>query len=234
MKGAVGLLVSGGLDSAVLIEHFRRQRRAIVPVYIRCGFPWESAEVFWARKFLRALNDPEISSIKILSISLDDAGAAGWAYHGRIPGRGSADTSVFLPARNLLLVTKAFLFLTTQGVNRLAVGTLKGNPFRDATSDYMARLERLLSDSFNRKLRVLGPFRRRTKSSIVKLASPAAIRFSFSCLAPVGMRHCGACNKCEERRRAFRRAECSDEAEFAETANSRPTGRTETSAAVSL
>jgi 7-cyano-7-deazaguanine synthase len=38
---------------------------------------------------------------------------------------------------------------------------------------------------------------------------------TFSCLAPQGRRHCGRCNKCAERKRAFRQAGIPDPTKYA-------------------
>jgi 7-cyano-7-deazaguanine synthase len=37
---------------------------------------------------------------------------------------------------------------------------------------------------------------------------------TFSCIRPIGIRHCGRCNKCEERRRAFADAGVKDPTKY--------------------
>jgi 7-cyano-7-deazaguanine synthase len=42
--------------------------------------------------------------------------------------------------------------------------------------------------------------------------------FTLSCIQPLVGRHCGACNKCAERRRAFEQAQLPDPTEYARAA----------------
>ena len=48
------VLVSGGLDSAILTGLWARDRM-VQPVYIRCGLHWENDESAHCRRFLAAL-----------------------------------------------------------------------------------------------------------------------------------------------------------------------------------
>lgn len=52
----VCVLASGGLDSCVLLGRMAQQFRETFPVYIRCGLRWERAEIYWLRKYLKALS----------------------------------------------------------------------------------------------------------------------------------------------------------------------------------
>jgi 7-cyano-7-deazaguanine synthase len=46
---------------------------------------------------------------------------------------------------------------------------------------------------------------------------------TFSCMRPVDGKHCGTCNKCAERRRAFASAGLSDPTEYFEPTLTRAT-----------
>ena len=41
----LAVLVSGGLDSAILLAEACRERAAVFPLYVRCGLRWEEAEL---------------------------------------------------------------------------------------------------------------------------------------------------------------------------------------------
>lgn len=49
------MLVSGGVDSCVLIGVVAKQFKEAFPVYIRSGLRWENAEIYWLKKYLTAL-----------------------------------------------------------------------------------------------------------------------------------------------------------------------------------
>jgi len=205
-KRSVGVLFSAGLDSAALVWDLLNKGYTVWPVYIRCGLPWEKKETHHANLFLNQLDSVSLKPLKILNLSLEDSYNSNWSKRGQTPHERTQDESVFLPARNLLLVTKAFLYLTSQNVHTLALATLKGNPFEDAQPNYLKKLEDLLSKGFKRPLSVLTPFRTFTKKDVIRKSSSAPLHLSMSCIAPNGSAHCGKCNKCAERRRAFKAA----------------------------
>jgi 7-cyano-7-deazaguanine synthase len=55
-----------------------------------------------------------------------------------------------------------------------------------------------------------------TKAEVVRRAAGLPVEFTFSCLAPTpDHRHCGACNKCAERKKGFSEAGVADPTEYA-------------------
>jgi 7-cyano-7-deazaguanine synthase len=91
----------------------------------------------------------------------------------------------------------------------MAVGSLAGNPFPDATPRFFRAFARLSG------IRVIAPFRQLTKEQVIRRYRHLPLHLSFSCLAPVRGRHCGRCNKCAERRRAFRELGIRDQTRYA-------------------
>lgn len=210
MGKSIGVLYSGGLDSAALIGAFLSNGYDVWPVFIQCGLRWEKQEIYWAKKFLRAAANPRLHPLATAQLSLDEAYQKNWSHTGKTPGRASDDKDVFLPARNLLLVTKALLFLSSNKIYRLALATLSGNPFPDASRAYFRTLEKLLGQSFLKPVQILTPFRHLSKPDIIHRQKDWPIHLSLSCINPRGMLHCGRCNKCAERQRAFHLAGVKD------------------------
>ena len=52
---AAAVLVSGGLDSAILTVDLVREFARVVPIYVRSGLRWEDAELAALRRFLSAV-----------------------------------------------------------------------------------------------------------------------------------------------------------------------------------
>jgi 7-cyano-7-deazaguanine synthase len=207
MKGKkIGVLYSGGVDSCALIGQLLKQGNEITPVYIQCGLPWEKAEKWWAKKFLKALGSRKIKPLLTVRLLLEGAYSRNWSLTGRTPNARSTDDKVFLPARNLLLIIKALLALSSKNVWRLALATLKGNPFPDATPEFFVAFEKLLKQSFRHGIKIDVPFRNSTKTIILRKNRDLPLQLSFSCINPINNRHCGHCNKCAERKKAFRTA----------------------------
>jgi 7-cyano-7-deazaguanine synthase len=200
----IGVLFSGGLDSAALIGHFLDQGYIVHPIYIHAGLRWEKAELFWVKKYLRAIRRPALKPLAIVSLLLENAYAKNWSHSGKTPGARSSDRAVFLPARNLLLITKALLHLHMQNVSTLALATLDGNPFPDGEKSYFRALGKILTRSFMRPIKILSPFRNLSKQEVIHRNKKWPLHLSFSCINPRGVRPCGRCNKCAERIRALR------------------------------
>ena len=180
------------------------------PIYLRCGLPWENAELRFAKRFLKTLRSKKIHPLTQLFISLDNAYRRNWSNRGKIPQASSNDREVFLPARNLLLSVKALLFLSSKGIGDLALATLRGNPFDDATTSYFRDLESVLQRSFKSRVRLHTPFRDLSKIEVIRTYRQLPLEFSLSCINPQGLVHCGRCNKCAERQHAFREAKAPD------------------------
>jgi 7-cyano-7-deazaguanine synthase len=210
LKKKIGVLTSGGLDSAALIGHYLKKGFEVWPIYIRCGLRWEAAEQRAARKFINALSTKRARKLASIHLLLEHAYDKNWSTTGKIPGARSSDKAVYLPARNLLLVMKAVLYLFPHKIYRLALATLNGNPFPDGRRSYFDSLQKVLSASFGKRIRIETPFRNSVKKKIILSNRAFPLYLSLSCLRPTGGMHCGRCNKCAERKKAFRQAGLKD------------------------
>ena len=61
---------------------------------------------------------------------------------------------------------------------------------------------------------MLRPYASLTKSEVMQRGRDLPLGLTFSCMHPVAGRHCGGCNKCAERRRAFADAGLPDPTEY--------------------
>ena len=211
------VLISGGLDSAVLLHRILAASDASVwPVYLRFGLRWEAVELRWLMRVLRAMASPRLRPLQIIDMPLRAAYGSHWGMTGRgIPGPRSADRAVYLPGRNLLLISHAAVACAQRKIARIALGTLRGNPFGDATPQFFSRLARCLRMALRSPMEISTPLRRFTKAQLIRSAPAVPFELTFSCLRPQGDSHCGRCNKCAERQRAFRMAGVDDPTRYA-------------------
>lgn len=209
-------LAGGGIESAALLAALIREGRPVHPVYVRCGHNWEDAELHWLRRLLRALRSPALKPLAVLDSPVRGCyRGAQWSLSGRrAPSWRSRDEAVYLPGRNILLLAKASVFCAERGIGRIALGTLGSNPFPDAGAPFLRRLARVLSSGLGVALRIETPFARLHKDQVLARAGALPWRLTFSCIVPSGRRHCGRCNKCAERGRAFRAARLADPARY--------------------
>jgi len=213
---AVGLLLSGGLDSAILLGHLLAAGRRVQPFYIRSHLHWEAAEERAARRFVAAMRHDRSSELVTLDMPVADLYHDHWSVTGRgAPGAATPDEAVYLPGRNALLIVKAALWCQMHDVGELALAPLASNPFADATDSFFDALETTLSLASEKAIKIQRPFGQLTKRDVMLLGRDMPLELTFSCLAPVGMEHCGECNKCAERQAAFRAAALPDPTRYA-------------------
>ncbi len=207
LAAPAAVLLSGGLDSAVLLHDLRRRHRSVQPIYVRAGMHWEKAELRSLRRFLRALGRDRIRPLVVLDVPMADLYGRHWSTTGRgAPGYRASNESVYLPGRNLALLTKAATFCALRGIHVLASGVLDSNPFPDATPAFLRALQTALSRGLGTPMRIVTPYRARAKEEVVRRGAGLPLHLTLSCAQPIRGRHCGRCTKCAERVRAFRRA----------------------------
>jgi 7-cyano-7-deazaguanine synthase len=211
-RSSVGVLVSGGLDSCVLLAELSR-RSTVYPIYVRNGLHWETTEQRWLRRFLAAIRRPSVAPLAGLEMPVRDLYGRHWSVTGRrVPDARSDDLEVYLPGRNLMLLTKGVLFCLDRKINRIALGPLSHNPFPDSRPRFFRLMERAFAAGLGWRGRILTPYLRLTKPEVIRrgTAQHIPLALTLSCLQPKRSRHCGQCNKCAERQQAFRRARVED------------------------
>jgi 7-cyano-7-deazaguanine synthase len=201
----LGLLFSGGLDSAILLGQMLAKGWRVRPFYIRSGLLWQRAEERAAGRFLEALACPGLEPLVTLSLPLADVYQNHWSVTGLgVPDAATPDEAVYLPGRNPLLVIKAALWCRLNGIDELALAPLNSNPFADATPEFFAEFQSALNRATLGDVRLVRPFSELSKCEVMELGRGYPLELTFSCIKPAGALHCGTCNKCHERREAFR------------------------------
>lgn len=216
--GPAAVLVSGGVESAYLLRRLSLTASRLHPVYVRCGLRWESAELHWLRRLLGAVRSRAIRPLSILDLPVSDLYRDHWSLSGRkVPGARTRDDAVYLPGRNLLLISKAASYAALQGLSELQIGTLGSNPFGDATAGFYRSMSRSVSEAFGRSFRIRRPLTRLDKTAVLRRGERIGVPYdlTFSCIDPNGYLHCGRCNKCAERIKAYDRAGVADPTVYA-------------------
>jgi 7-cyano-7-deazaguanine synthase len=213
----VAVLLSGGLDSAVLLAQAARTAVA-QPVYVRAGLAWETEELALLARLLRTSPYADrVEPLWTLGLDVSDLyPEAHWARRGTPPAYDTPDEDVYLPGRNLLLLTKAAVLCALRGIPRLAIGPLAGNPFPDATPEFFSATARALTLGLAHPIAIETPLVTLHKEDVIRLGASLGVAFglTMSCMKPSGGRHCGLCSKCRERRDGFAAAGVVDPTEY--------------------
>jgi 7-cyano-7-deazaguanine synthase len=214
----VVVLASGGVDSAVLVSDQSCRGRLVQPIYIRFGLSWEGAEEEHLRRFLGSLPaEYQVRPLVALEFPVADVYGSHWSVSGaEVPGEDSPDSAVYLPGRNLLLLAKTSVWCALNDFSVVGLGTLMGNPFADSGAEFFGGLAALASLALDRPITVETPFAGLSKVEVLERGRHLALELTFSCINPQDGEHCGRCNKCAERRRAFAASGLADRTTYAD------------------
>ena len=211
----IAVLASGGLDSSVLLADLAGTAE-VFPIYVRKGLFWEEEEIRSLNAFIETLHNSNVHGVRELYVPVEGLYGDHWSLTGEgTPGADTADEAVFLPGRNVLLVSLAAIWCSTHDVSQIALGSLGGNPFPDATPEFFSDLAGVLSVALGRRISVTAPYREKQKHALIRDFKHLPLHLTLTCISPRDGLHCGVCNKCNERRTAFKQAEIEDKTNYA-------------------
>ena len=217
MTAPTAVLFSAGLDSAVLAAA-EAQDGPVHAVYVSCGLAWEAQELEAVDRLLATPAFRSVRPLARLTFAAQDLyPATHWAITGKPPAFDTPDEDVYLTGRNVMLLSKAGIYCAPHGLNRIAMGTLAGNPFPDATPAFFETMSRALSLGLNHPVEIAAPFASLHKSDVIQLGMKLGVplELTLSCMNPQRGLHCGLCSKCRERRDAFNDAGVDDPTAYA-------------------
>src|SRR3989440_9106824 len=185
---STAVLLSGGLDSAVLVAD-EATRDEVQPIYVSAGLAWEPAE---RAGVARVLATPPFSRrvrpLVSLGVDMRDVYAAThWAIEGRPPAYRTPDEDVYLPGRNIVLLGKAGVYCAAAKLDRLVLGTLAHNTFPDATPQFRSAMAHALSLGLAHTLRLEAPYADVSKAEVVRRGASLGVplELTLSCMNPL-------------------------------------------------
>ena len=222
----VAVLCSGGLDSVVLLADVarREQRELVQPLYVSVGLAWEAEERAMLDRLLRTDPFRGIRPMASLHFDMRDVyPPTHWAIRGEPPAFDTPDEDVYLEGRNVVLLTKAGVFMARAKLTRVFIGPLAGNPFPDATPEFFAAMEDALSRGLGTTIAITAPYASLHKADVIALGRQLGVplELTLSCMQPKDGLHCGRCSKCRERQDGFREAGIDDPTTYAVAAPER-------------
>ena len=224
MNQPTAVLASGGMDSCILLANEAKNSVAY-PIYVETGIPWEWAEKKMLVDFISALDNPNVKPITTLSLPVKALyGDTHWTMSGEtVPGYHEPDETVYIPGRNIILITLAAIWCSLNDVHRIVIGSLAGNPFPDATPEFFESIANSNATGLDHEIIAEAPMRHLHKEDILAAnASTLPLHLTLTCSNPQtgnddAIVHCANCNKCRERHEAFVDAGIADSTFYAKS-----------------
>lgn len=185
-------LVSGGIDSTVLLFRLQKDGYKIIPLHFNYGQKAEKLERQAVEQICKTLHlKPEIidvSGLRLIPSGLTDPDI-------------SPVTQPIFPCRNLLFLTLAAAYATTKAIDVIAVGFLGDSLFPDQTKEFVKKAEIIISDAVGNRISILVPFIELNKLEVIRLAKKynISLDITYSCYAGTTP-PCGNCLSCIDRK----------------------------------
>src|SRR5204862_2803317 len=133
------------------------------------GLAWEHGE---QRIVERLLSRPPLAGhaapLVRLEFSMRDVYApTHWALTGNPPAYDTPDEDVYLHGRNVALLSKAAVYAATRNISRIVIAPLAGNPFPDATEQFLNALSGALTLGLDAPIQIQAPVSTLHKADVI-------------------------------------------------------------------
>ncbi len=215
---AAAILLSGGMDSGVLLAWARGEYDALHALHFDYGSRHARQEYRMARELAgyygAALTRIELPFVnRLFSSSLLASGA-------EIPdgpyGQDSISSTV-VPFRNGIMLSIAVGYAENHRIPTVLIASHGGDHpvYPDCREGFTQAMSRAAAEGTFAKVEILAPFASRDKGGIARLGRKLGFDFSltYSCYRG-GEKHCGTCATCLERKEALGRDQGLDPTEY--------------------
>ena len=214
MKAMV--VFSGGLDSSTALYWAKENAEKICAVNFAYGSNHQERECAAAKKIADALG------VKMFHIPLAFIGEhfksallGGVIPDGEYKQENMGATVV--PFRNGIMLSVAAGLANSIGFDTVILGNHGGDHFiyPDCRPDFIAYMNEAITAGTDGAIKIISPFCDMSKADIVKEGARLGVDFgmTYSCYKG-GVKHCGVCGTCEERRESFIAAGVLDPTEY--------------------
>ncbi len=196
--------MSGGLDSTTLAYCFLKQNIDFLPLIINYGQHCFETEL---ERLKQVLPDPYLSKLEIINVAdIYRHSSSKFIKAGDLWNDNLSADDLYIPYRNVLLLTIGASFARTIGMNKVYSAFINSNHAKeiDCSSTFFDSLDVLLQDYGSVKIEM--PFRNFSKYDVAQLGIEvnAPIALTFSCQASAVI-PCGACPNCVDRLEALKK-----------------------------
>jgi 7-cyano-7-deazaguanine synthase len=216
MKERCVVVLSGGPDSAAVSYWAKKQGYDLSAITFKYG-QIATKETDSAQKIAAKLGAP----IKVIDLSTlkEVFGEVTSLCNPDIPMTPSFSQPIIVPFRNAIFLSVAVSYAASIGANKIFYGAQGSDePFYpDCRREFYKAFETAACLGTGTEIAIEAPFSGKPKSETIKVGAELGVPFelTWSCYFN-GLKHCGKCESCVNRKRAFNEAGVSDPTEYEE------------------
>ena len=212
------LLLSGGLDSAVMLHEAAKAGDDIYTLHVTYGQYAKSETTVarsWARMY-RSNGQGGVIDHRVINAPLHKL--------SEVPLTGSTATDPIdkpetwiVPARNVVLLSLALAWAEAEKCDAISIGVHRDDePFPDQSPEFIEAFNAVSREGTLTHPKIEAPFRSMSKAEVIFHGSRLHVKMeqTLSCYKPICLLHCGKCAACIARKAAFAAAKVPDETEY--------------------
>ena len=201
------VILSGGLDSTVVLYHLKNQGFEIVGVLSFDYGQKHKKELIYAKRTCEKLKlAHKIVDLTSITNLLDSTLTS---KNQKIPeGYYTAENmkQTVVPNRNMIMLSIATGYAISKKADYIALGVHQGDHtiYPDCREEFIEKLNQAVKIADWHKVEILTPLLKLNKSQIVKLGIKEKVPFENTWTCYKGLKKsCGKCGSCRERSEAF-------------------------------
>jgi 7-cyano-7-deazaguanine synthase len=204
------VVLSSGPDSAVVAYWAKKQGYQIYPITFKYG-QIAQKETECAQSIAEKLG----ATAKIIDLSSlkEVFGGVTSLCNTDIPLTSEFSPSIIVPFRNAIFLSVAVAYAVSVGADKIFYGAQGSDePFYpDCRREFYEAFEKAAQLGTCQEITIKAPFSGMQKSDLIKVGAELGVPFelTWSCYLN-GAKHCGKCESCVNRKKAFREAGVSD------------------------
>jgi len=210
------VVLSGGPDSTTVAYWAQNQGYDLYAITFKYG-QIATKEVEYASKIAETLR-VQIKVIDLSSLKEIFKGVTSLCDES-IPLTSSFSKPIIVPFRNAIFLSIAVAYAMSIGATKIFYGAQGSDePFYpDCRKEFYKSFETAAKLGTDREIILEAPFSNIPKSAIIKLGTELGVPFhlTWSCYLD-GSKHCGKCESCVNRKKAFKEAGLHDPTEYNE------------------
>lgn len=214
MAKKVVIIMSGGPDSSTVAYYAKNEWYDIYGITLDYG-QRASKETIHAKMIANKLGIP----IRIIDLSsLKDIFASSTALcDERIPMPSKFEPTIIVPFRNAILLSIAVSYANVIGAEAVFYGATGSDArfYPDCRESFFKTFQKAARLGTEKEIAIVAPFHKVTKAEVIKIGTKLRVPYKLTWSCYLGEnKHCGRCESCVNRKKAFGEAGIEDPSEY--------------------